>query len=85
MQTKSQIVAMDPETLAIVQRAALPPACRHDHGLSADAADRLAFVACDGNARCWRCGFLICSRCAAAARARREPPTCWRWMLTAIG
>jgi len=51
VQTRDQIVAIDPKTLRIVGRTTLPAACRHNHGLLVDAADRLAFVACDGNAR----------------------------------
>src|SRR5205814_4392671 len=37
-------------TNRIVRRVALP-GCDHDHGLLVDAPRRLAFVACDGNAR----------------------------------
>jgi DNA-binding beta-propeller fold protein YncE len=41
---------IDPRTNRIVRRVALP-GCTHDHGLLVDASRRLAFVACDGNAR----------------------------------
>lgn len=51
VQTRNQIVAIDPHGLKIVARVTLPPTCRHNHGLLVDAADRLAFVACDGNAK----------------------------------
>lgn len=51
VQTKNQIVAIDPRSLRVAARTALPPTCQHNHGLLVDAADRLAFVACDGNAR----------------------------------
>lgn len=51
VQTRDQIVAIDPHTDRIVQRYTLPDICHHDHGLLIDARARLAFVACDGNAR----------------------------------
>ena len=51
VQTRDQIVAIDPGTNRIVRRYALPDSCHHDHGLLIDAPARLAFVACDGNAR----------------------------------
>lgn len=50
VQTRNQLVAIDPATLRIVARHGLP-GCDHDHGLLIDPALRLAFVACDGNAR----------------------------------
>lgn len=50
VQGKDQLVQIDPVTLAVGRRLDLP-GCDHDHGLALDAADRLAFVACDGNAR----------------------------------
>lgn len=49
-QDKDQLDVIDPASLAVTRRADLP-GCDHDHGLTLDAADRLAFVACDGNAR----------------------------------
>lgn len=51
VQTRDQIAAIDPHSLKIVARVALPSACQHNHGLLVDAVDRLAFVACDGNAK----------------------------------
>lgn len=51
VQTRDQVVAIDPRTDRIVRRYSLPGTCRHDHGLLIDAPARLAFVACDGNAR----------------------------------
>lgn len=51
VQTRNQIAAIDPRSMKIVARVALPSTCRHNHGLLVDAADRLAFVACDGNAK----------------------------------
>lgn len=50
VQTRNQLDVIDPATLTITRRLDLP-GCDHDHGLTLDAADRLAFVACDGNAR----------------------------------
>ncbi|EQD66458.1 conserved hypothetical protein, secreted [mine drainage metagenome] len=51
VQTRDEIVAIDPRTNAIVQRYRLPDTCNNDHSLLLDAPARLAFVACDGNAR----------------------------------
>jgi DNA-binding beta-propeller fold protein YncE len=50
VQTRDDIVAIDPKTDKIVGRHALP-GCDHDHGLLLDVPHRLAFVACDGNAK----------------------------------
>jgi DNA-binding beta-propeller fold protein YncE len=50
VQTRNDIAVIDPRTNRIVRRVALP-GCSHDHGLLIDAPRRLAFVACDGNAR----------------------------------
>lgn len=51
VQTRDEIVAIDPRSNAIVQRYRLPNVCNDDHSLLLDAPARLAFVACDGNAR----------------------------------
>ncbi len=51
VQSRGQIVAIDPETMEIEGRVTLPATCQHNHGLLVDDADHLAFVACDGNAR----------------------------------
>lgn len=51
VQTRNWIAAIDPHKLKVVARTTLPSGCRHNHGLLVDARDRLAFVACDGNAR----------------------------------
>lgn len=51
VQTRDEIVAIDPHSNAIVQRYQLPDACNDDHSLLLDAPARLAFVACDGNAK----------------------------------
>lgn len=50
VQTRNQLAVIDPATLHITRRVPLP-GCDHDHGLILAPADRLAFVACDGNAR----------------------------------
>ncbi|MER6568538.1 YncE family protein [Streptomyces sp. NPDC001093] len=50
VQTRDQLAVIDPATLHITRRVPLP-GCDHDHGLILAPADRLAFVACDGNAR----------------------------------
>jgi len=50
VQTRNDIAVIDPRTNRIVRRVALP-GCSHDHGLLIDASRRLAFVACDGNAK----------------------------------
>ena len=49
VQTRDELVAIDPRRRRIVARYSLP-GCEHDHGLFVDAGRRLAFVACDGNA-----------------------------------
>jgi len=51
VQTRSQIIAIDPHGLKIVARVTLPSTCEHNHGLLVDVADKLAFVACDGNSK----------------------------------
>jgi DNA-binding beta-propeller fold protein YncE len=50
VQGRNDIAVIDPRTNRIVRRVGLP-GCAHDHGLLVDAPRRLAFVACDGNAR----------------------------------
>jgi hypothetical protein len=45
VQSRNELAVIDAATLGIVRRVPLP-GCTHDHGLPAD---RLAFVACDGN------------------------------------
>lgn len=51
VQSRNDIAVIDPKTNRIVRRISLPGSCNHDHGLLIDAARRLAFVACDGNAK----------------------------------
>jgi DNA-binding beta-propeller fold protein YncE len=50
VQTLNQLAVINPATLAIIRRVPLP-GCDHDHGLTLDPPARLAFIACDGNAR----------------------------------
>ncbi len=50
VQTQDRLKAINPATRSIVASYPLP-GCRHDHGLNVDAPKRLAFIACDGNAR----------------------------------
>jgi DNA-binding beta-propeller fold protein YncE len=50
VQTLNFLVAIDAKTKSIVGRYALP-GCERDHGLYLDAPHRLAFVACEGNAK----------------------------------
>ena len=50
VQTRNQLVAIDPATERITGRYDLPGG-DHPHGLYIDAPHRLAFVACEGNAR----------------------------------
>lgn len=49
VQGRNDLAVIDPARLAIARRVALP-GCDHDHGLALDPGNRLAFVACDGNA-----------------------------------
>lgn len=50
VQTRNQLVAIDPATERIVARYDLPGA-DHPHGFALDEAGRLAFVSCEGNAK----------------------------------
>ena len=50
VQTQNVVAVINPRTRRIIRRISLP-GCNHDHGLDIDAPHRLAFVACDGNAR----------------------------------
>jgi DNA-binding beta-propeller fold protein YncE len=50
VQTRNVVAVIDPSTNRLVRRIPLP-GCSHDHGLLVDATRRLAFVACDGNAK----------------------------------
>ena len=49
VQTRNQMVAIDPVSEKIVQRYDLPGS-DHPHGFTIDEPDRLAFVSCEGNA-----------------------------------
>jgi DNA-binding beta-propeller fold protein YncE len=49
VQGRNELASIDPTTLAVTARTALP-GCDHSHGLALDPDARLAFVACDANA-----------------------------------
>ncbi|WP_410567440.1 YncE family protein [Amycolatopsis sp. cmx-4-61] len=49
VQGRNDLAVIGPASLAVERRVPLP-GCDHDHGLALDPSDRLAFVACDGNA-----------------------------------
>lgn len=49
VQGRSDLAVIDPAALTVTRRVALP-GCQHDHGLAVDPVNRLAFVACAGNA-----------------------------------
>jgi DNA-binding beta-propeller fold protein YncE len=49
VQTRNDIVVIDPKTDKIIRRVPLQ-GCASDHGLNIDSSRRLAFVACDENA-----------------------------------
>ena len=49
VQGRNDLAVIDPTTNTITRRVNLP-GCDHDHGLTIDNTDRLAFIACDGNA-----------------------------------
>lgn len=51
VQTRDEIAAIDPRTDTVLKRYALPRSCDDDHSLLIDSPGRLAFVACDGNAK----------------------------------
>ncbi|MHB1587948.1 MAG: YncE family protein [Acidiferrobacteraceae bacterium] len=51
VQTRDEVVAINPRTDRIVHRYRLPSVCNDDHGLLLDTPAHLAFVACDGNAK----------------------------------
>jgi DNA-binding beta-propeller fold protein YncE len=50
VQTRNEIAVIDPRRNRIVRRVHVPN-CDSDHGLLIDAPHRIAFVACDGNAK----------------------------------
>lgn len=57
VQTRNVVAVIDPATNRVVRDVALP-GCDHDHGLYLDQQRRLAFVACDGNARLLVLGLM---------------------------
>ena len=50
VQTRNQVAVIDPRSNRVVRRISVP-GCDSPHGLLIDSPRRLAFVACDGNAR----------------------------------
>lgn len=50
VQSRNEVAVINTRTNRVTRRVALP-GCDHDHGLLVDAPRRLAFVACDGNAK----------------------------------
>jgi DNA-binding beta-propeller fold protein YncE len=50
VQSRNEVAAISTRTNRVVRRVSLP-GCDHPHGLLVDAASRLAFVACDENAK----------------------------------
>ena len=50
VQTRNQVAMIDPRSNRVVRRISVP-GCDSPHGLLIDSPRRLAFVACDGNAR----------------------------------
>jgi DNA-binding beta-propeller fold protein YncE len=50
VQTRNEIAVIDPSSNRIVTRIHVPN-CANDHGLLIDSPHRIAFVACDGNAK----------------------------------
>jgi DNA-binding beta-propeller fold protein YncE len=49
VQDRNELAVIDPARLTVIRRLPLP-GCEHDHGLALAPADRVAFVACTGNA-----------------------------------
>ena len=50
VQTRNEIAVIDPKSNRILKRIHVPN-CNNDHGLLIDSPHRIAFVACDGNAK----------------------------------
>jgi DNA-binding beta-propeller fold protein YncE len=50
VQTRNEIAVIDPRSNRIIKRIRVPN-CHNDHGLLIDSPHRIAFVACDGNAK----------------------------------
>lgn len=51
LQSSGVLAAIDPVADRVVARYPLPATCHHNHGLLLDVPSRLAFIACDHNAR----------------------------------
>ena len=50
VQSRNEVAVIDPRSNRVVRRISVPD-CESPHGLLIDSPRRLAFVACDGNAR----------------------------------
>ena len=50
VQTRNELAVISTRTNRVIRRVPLP-GCDHNHGLLVDAPKRLAFVACEGNAK----------------------------------
>jgi hypothetical protein len=50
VQSRNELVELDPKTGQLISQYPLS-GCQNDHGLQLDPAQRLAFIACDGNAK----------------------------------
>jgi DNA-binding beta-propeller fold protein YncE len=51
VQSQNQLAVIDPDRNSVIRRISVPSSCNHDDGLNVDSPRRLAFIACDGNAR----------------------------------
>lgn len=51
VQSQNRLAVIDPTINKVIRRVSLPSSCNHDHGLNIDSLRRLAFIACDGNAK----------------------------------
>ncbi|MER5389750.1 YncE family protein [Saccharopolyspora sp. NPDC002686] len=71
VQSRNELAVLDPTTLAVTRRIALP-GCDHDHGLALAPVQRQAFVACDGNARLLTVG-LDSEKVSGTANVGRDP------------
>ena len=65
VQTRNEVAVIDPRTNRIIRRIPVP-GCDSSHGLLVDAPRRLAFVACDGNARLLHASIFV--TCVSPAR-----------------
>ena len=73
VQTRNQVAVIDPRSNRVVRRISVP-GCDSPHGLLIDSPRRLAFVACDGNARLLTL-YLEDDEVHGQLRRWRKPPT----------